>query len=77
MIETIEVAFAPCGIVNDDGLAVSTKLPVFLRASLTVNGRTVPLTVKEPKMKMRSRIPALRGTCFMDRVVVHSSELNP
>jgi hypothetical protein len=50
---------------------------VVLWASLIVNGRTVPLTVKEPNAKMKSKSSALRGTRFLDRDVVHSSELNP
>ena len=77
MTETIEVAFAPCGSVAPEVLVVSRKVPVALWASLMVNGRMVPLTVKEPKAKIRSRMAALRGTRFMDSVVVHSSELNP
>jgi hypothetical protein len=77
IIETVEVAFAPCGTVTPEGLVVNTKVPVGLWASLIVNGRTDPLTVKEPRAKIRSKIPALRGTRFMNRVVVHSSELNP
>ncbi len=76
-METVEVAFAPCSTVIPEGLVVSRNVPVALRASLIVNGRTVPLTVNEPRAKIRSRIPALRGTRFVDRVVVHSSELNP
>ena len=76
-METVEVAFAPCGNVTPEALSVSRKVPVGLRASLIVNGRTVPLTVNEPKAKIRRRIAALRGTRFMDSVVVHSSELNP
>jgi len=74
---TVEVAFMPCGIEITDGLIVNTKLPVVLWASLMVNGRTVPLTVREPNAKMRSRSRALRGTCFLDTVVLHSSELQP
>jgi hypothetical protein len=74
---TVEVAFMPCGMLSADGLIVNTKLPVVFWASLIVNGRTVPLTVREPNAKMRSRSRALRGTRFLDRVVVHSSELNP
>ena len=77
IMETVEVAFAPCGSVTPEGLVVSRKVPVVLRASLIVNGRTVPLTVNEPKAKIRRRIAALRGTRFIDSVVVHSSELNP
>jgi len=77
MMEMVEVAFAPCGSVTSEGLSVSRKVPVGLRASLMVNGRMVPLTVNEPKAKIRSRMAALRGTRFMDSVVVHSSELNP
>lgn len=77
IIETVDVAFPPWGTIIAEGLVVNRKLPVVLRASLIVNGRTVPLTVKEPKAKIRSSIAALRGTRFMDRVVVHSSELNP
>jgi hypothetical protein len=50
---------------------------VVLCASLMVNGRTVPLTVKEPNAKIRSKSRALRGTRFLDRVVLHSSVLNP
>jgi len=76
-MEMVEVAFAPCGSVTPEELIVSRKVPVGLRASLMVNGRMVPLTVNEPKAKIRSRIAALRGTRFMDSVVVHSSELNP
>ena len=76
-METVEVAFAPCGSVTPEGLVVSRNVPVVLRASLIVNGRTVPLTVNEPKAKIRSRIAAFRGTRFMDTIVVHSSELNP
>jgi hypothetical protein len=64
-------------MLSADGLIVNTKLPVVFWASLIVNGRTVPLTVREPNAKMRSRSRALRGTRFLDRVVVHSSELNP
>jgi hypothetical protein len=67
----------PCGMVIKDGLIVNTKLPVILCASLMVNGRTVPLTVNEPNAKVVSRSRALRGTRFLDSVVVHSSELNP
>jgi hypothetical protein len=67
----------PCGIVITDGLIVNTKLPVVLCASLMVNGRTVPLTVKVPNAQIRSKSRALRGTRFLDRVVVHYSELNP
>lgn len=74
---TVEVAFMPCGTVTMDGLIVRRKLPAVLCASLMVNGRTVPLTVKEPNAKMRSKSRALRGTRFLDRFVVHSSELNP
>jgi hypothetical protein len=74
---TVEVAFMPCETVITDGLIVKTKVPVALCASLMVNGRTVPLTVKEPKAKVTSRSRALRGTRFLDSVVVHSSELNP
>ncbi len=74
---TVEVAFTPCGTAIEDGLIVSRKLPVVLWASLIVKGRTVPLTVKEPNAKVRSRSRALRGTLFLDRFVVHSSELNP
>ncbi len=74
---TVEVAFMPCGMVITDGLIVNTKVPVILWASLIVNGGTVPLTVKEPNAKMRSRSRALRGTRFLDSVVLHSSELNP
>jgi hypothetical protein len=77
IMETVEVAFAPWGKVTPKGLVVSRKLPVGLRASLMVNGKTVPLTVKEPIAKMRSSIAALRGTRVLDRIVVHSSELNP
>jgi len=77
MTETVEVAFAPCGSVAPEVLVVSRKVPVALWASLMVNGRMVPLTVNEPKVKIRSRMAALRGTRFMDSVVVHSSELNP
>ena len=73
----VEVAFMPWGMVITDGLIVNTKLPVVLWASLMVNGRTVPLTVREPNAKMRSRSRALRGTCFLDTVVLHSSELQP
>ena len=76
-ILTVEVVFTPCGTVTTDGLIVSRKLPVDLWASLIVNGRTVPLTVKEPNANVRSRSRALRGTRFLDRVVTHSSELNP
>jgi len=76
-METVAVAFAPCGSVTPEGLVVSRKVPAVRRASLMVNGRTVPLTVNEPSAKIRSKSPALRGTRFMDRVVVHSSELNP
>jgi hypothetical protein len=76
-METVEVAFMPCGMVITDGLMVKRKLPVFLWASLIVNGKTVPLTVKDPNAKVRSRSRALRGTRFLDRLVVHSSELNP
>jgi len=65
---TVEVAFTPCGTAIEDGLIVSRKLPVVLWASLIVKGRTVPLTVKEPNAKVRSRSRALRGTL---------SELNP
>ncbi len=71
------MAFAPCGSVAPEVLVVSRKVPVALWASLMVNGRMVPLTVNEPKAKISSRIAALRGTRFMDSVVVHSSELNP
>ncbi len=74
---TVEVAFMPCGMAITDGLTVNTKLPMVLWASLIVNGRTVPLTVKEPNAKIRSKSRALRGTRFLDSVVVHSSELNP
>ena len=74
---TVEVVFMPCGTVIMDGLIVSRKLPVDLWASLIVNGRTVPLTVKEPNANVRSRSRALRGTRFVERVVVHSSRLNP
>ena len=74
---TVEVAFMPWGTVTMDGLIVNTKLPVVLWASLIVNGKTVPLTVNEPNPKVTSRSRALRGTRFLDRVVVHSSELNP
>jgi hypothetical protein len=77
IMEIVDVAFAPCGSVTPEGLVVNRKVPVGLRASLIVNGRTVPLTVKEPRAKIASRIPALRGTRFIDRLVVHSSELNP
>ncbi len=73
----VEVAFMPWATEIADGLIVSRKLPVALWASLIVNGRTVPLTVKEPNAKVTSRSRALRGTRFPDRVVVHSSELNP
>jgi len=76
-METVEVAFAPWGSVTPEGLVVSRKVPVVLWASLMVNRRTVPLTVNEPRAKIRSRIAALRGTRRMDRVVVHSSEPNP
>ena len=76
-IETVEVAFMPCGIEIADGLIVKRKLPVVLLASLMVNGSTVPLTVNDPSAKVRSRSSALRGTRFLDRVVTHSSELNP
>jgi hypothetical protein len=76
-MEMIEVAFAPCGSVTPEGLVVNKKVPAGLRASLMVKGRTVPLTVKEPRAKIRSSSPAFRGTRVMDRVVVHSSELNP
>jgi hypothetical protein len=75
--ETVEVAFAPSGSVIPEGLVVNRNVPVGLRASLMVKGRTVPLTVNEPSAKIRSRTPALRGARFMDSVVVHSSELNP
>lgn len=61
---TVEVVFMPCGTVIMDGLIVSRKLPVDLWASLIVNGRTVPLTVKEPNANVRSRSRALRGTRF-------------
>jgi hypothetical protein len=74
---TVEVVFMPCETVTTDGLMVNTKLPVALWASLIVNGRTVPLTVKEPNAKVTSRSRALRGTRFLDSVVLHSSELNP
>jgi len=77
IMEMVEVAFAPCGSVTPEGLVVNKKVPAGLRASLMVKGRTVPLTVKEPRAKIRSSSPALRGTRLMDRVVVHSSELNP
>ena len=76
-IETVDVAFMPCEIEIVDGLIVKRKLPVVLCASLIVKGSTVPLTVKEPSAKVRSRSRALRGTRFLDRVVTHSSELNP
>jgi len=76
-METVEVALAPWGNVTPEGLVVNRKVPVCLRASLMVNGRTDPLTVKEPRAKIRSSSPALRGTRFMARVVIHSSELNP
>jgi hypothetical protein len=75
--ETVEVAFMPWGIEIVGGLIVKRKLPVVLWASLIVNGSTVPLTVNEPSAKVRSRSRALRGTRFLDRVVTHSSELNP
>ena len=74
---TVELAFAPCGTVITDGLTVSRKLPVSLWASLIASGRTVPLTLNEPSAKVRSRSRALSGTRFLDRVVTHSSELNP
>ncbi len=74
---TVEVAFMPWETVITDGLTVNTKLPVVLWASLIANGRTVPLTVKEPNAKVTSRSRALRGTRFLDRIVGHSSELNP
>ena len=74
---TVEVAFMPCGMLSAGGLIVNTKLPVVLWASLMVNGRTVPLTVREPNAKMRSRSRALRGARFLDNLVFHSSELNP
>jgi hypothetical protein len=77
IMEMVEVAFAPCGSVTPEGLVVNKKVPAGLRASLMVKGRTVPLTVKEPKAKIRSSSPTFRGTRVMDRVVVHSSELNP
>jgi len=77
IMEMVEVAFAPWGSVTPEGLVVSRNVPVVLWASLMVNGRTVPLTVNEPKAKIRSRIAAFRGTRFMDTIVVHSSELNP
>ena len=76
-METVELALAPCGTVITDGLMVRRKLPALLWASLIANGRTVPLTVKEPSAKVRSRSRALSGTRFLDRVVMHSSELNP
>ncbi len=76
-METVDVAFIPWGTVITDGLIVSRKLPVVLCASLIVKGSTVPLTVMEPNAKVRSRSRALRGTRFLDRVVTHSSELNP
>ena len=75
--EAVEVAFVPCGIEIADGLIVRRKLPMVLLASLMVNGSTVPLTVNDPSAKVRSRSRALRGTRFLDRVVAHSSELNP
>jgi hypothetical protein len=75
-IETVDVAFMPCGTVIMEGLIVKRKLPVVLCASLIVKGSTVPLTVKEPTAKVRSRSRALRGSRFVDRVVTHSSELN-
>src|SRR5437899_10827237 len=74
---TVEVAFMPCGMLSTDGLIVNTKLPVVLWASLMVKGRTVPLTVNEPNAKVTSRSRALRGTRFLDSIVLHSSELNP
>jgi len=74
---TVELAFLPWGTVITDGLIVIRKLPVVLWASLIAMGSTVPLTVKEPNAKMRSRSRALRGTRFLDRVVTHSFELNP
>jgi hypothetical protein len=77
IMEMVEVAFAPCGTVSPEGLVVNKKVPAGPRASLMVKGRTVPLTVKEPRAKIRSSSPAFRGTRVMDRVVVHSSELNP
>src|SRR3989442_599694 len=73
---TVEVAFMPCGMLSTDGLIVNTKLPVVLWASLMVKGRTVPLTVNEPNAKVTSRSRALRGTRFLDSIVLHSSELN-
>jgi len=73
----VELAFIPCGTVIADGLIVRRKLPVTLWASLIARGSTVPLTVKEPNAKVRSRSRALRGTRFLDRLVTHSSELNP
>ncbi len=76
-METVDVAFIPRGTVIMDGLIVSRKLPDVLCASLIVKGSTVPLTVKEPNAKVRSRSRALRGTRFLDRDVTHSSELNP
>ena len=74
---TVEVAFMPCGIEITDGLIVNTKLPVVLWASLMVKGKTVPLTVNEPNAKVTSRSRALRGTRFLDSLVLHSSEVNP
>jgi hypothetical protein len=73
----VELAFMPCVTVIADGLIVNRKLPVILWASLIARGRTVPLTVKEPNAKVKSRSRALRGTRFLDSVVTHSSELNP
>jgi hypothetical protein len=74
----VDVAFLPWEIVIAEGLTVKRKLPaVVLCASLKAKGSTVPLTVIEPSEKVRSKSKALSGTRLLDRLVVHSSELNP
>lgn len=73
----VDVAFLPWAIVIVEGLTVKRKLPVVLWASLKVKGSTVPLTVIEPSAKVTSKSRALSGTRLLDRLVAHSSELNP
>jgi len=56
--ETVEVAFAPCVLSLLKGLS-SAESARRLEGSLMVNGRTVPLTVNEPRAKIRSKLPPL------------------
>jgi hypothetical protein len=73
----IEVAFPPCGTSIEAGLTVKTKLPPYLWASVNVRGRRDPLTVTEPRENIVSSSRALSGTRLVDRLMVHSLELNP